>query len=336
MKERGLIPIVAGEVPRAKQVVLLWLIGFKEACCFHRAFIFCRRSRLLLIRTGQCFLLNGLIFLGSLFFLNSLVIPSLMWMLPDQCSQVGLQEFCDQATTLRLYSFLRSLLVQFFYIFWFYPLYVFSFILSSMWYTDIAKNAFAAAMESQTFPEIESHDANESADSQDVGRLERPAGLEGIILGIGEQIYSLLLLFFFFIQVFATGYIPWIGKTMNFFLLSWMYSYYCFEYKWNYSELSLDKRIKFFESNWPFFAGFGSPCVLAILFFPPLVSYGVMSILYPLFVLTAMGTHAEDIITLQRRSWSGSGLVKLPIFYIADALLMKVLQLLPKELHKDQ
>lgn len=138
------------------------------------------------------------------------------------------------------------------------------------------------------------------------------------------------------LQVFATGYIPWIGQTMNFFLLSWMYSYYCFEYKWNYSELSLDKRIKFFESNWPFFAGFGSPCVLAILFFPPLVSYGVMSILYPLFVLTAMGTHAEDVITLQRRSWSDLELVKLPIFYIADILSMKVLQLLPKELGKNQ
>ncbi|KMZ64251.1 hypothetical protein ZOSMA_37G01360 [Zostera marina] len=336
MKERGLIPIVAGEILKTKKVVLLWLIGFKEACCFHRAFIFCRRSRLLLIRTGQCFLLNGLIFLGSLFFLNSLVIPSLMWILPDHCNQVGSQEFCDQATSLQLYSSLRNLLVQFFYIFWFYPLYVFSFILSSMWYTDIAKNAFAASMENHSSRKLELRDKNESTDSQDISRLERPAGLEGIILGIGEQIYSLLLLFFFFIQVFATGYIPWIGQTMNFFLLSWMYSYYCFEYKWNYSELSLDKRIKFFESNWPFFAGFGSPCVLAILFFPPLVSYGVMSILYPLFVLTAMGTHAEDVITLQRRSWSDLELVKLPIFYIADILSMKVLQLLPKELGKNQ
>lgn len=28
-------------------------------------------------------------------------------------------------------------------------------------------------------------------------------------------------------------------------------------YRWNYSGLSLDKRLDFFESNWPFFAGFG-------------------------------------------------------------------------------
>lgn len=28
-------------------------------------------------------------------------------------------------------------------------------------------------------------------------------------------------------------------------------------YKWNFSELSFDKRLEFFESNWAFFAGFG-------------------------------------------------------------------------------
>lgn len=29
-------------------------------------------------------------------------------------------------------------------------------------------------------------------------------------------------------------------------------------YKWNFSGLSLDKRLEFFESNWAFFAGFGN------------------------------------------------------------------------------
>lgn len=101
-------------------------------------------------------------------------------------------------------------------------------------------------------------------------------------------------------QVYATGFIPYIGKALNFLLLSWMYAYYCFEYvlhllmlshmlqvvftqiilqlpsygadllmivycisqllryKWNFSELGLDKRLDFFESNWAFFAGFGN------------------------------------------------------------------------------
>jgi len=31
-------------------------------------------------------------------------------------------------------------------------------------------------------------------------------------------------------QVYATGFVPYIGKLINFLLLSWMYAYYCFEY----------------------------------------------------------------------------------------------------------
>ncbi|EEF33379.1 P53 induced protein, putative [Ricinus communis] len=149
---------------------------------------------------------------------------------------------------------------------------------------------------------------------------EKPAGLGGVMIGIGEQVYSILLLSFFFLEVYATGFIPFMGKAVNFILLSWMYAYYCFEYKWNLSEVALDRRLDFFESNWAFFAGFGSPCVLAIFFFSPLISYGVMAILFPLFVLTATGSRAEQLIFTQRRKWKGVGLGRLPIFYAADTL----------------
>lgn len=36
--------------------------------------------------------------------------------------------------------------------------------------------------------------------------------------------------FLCYLQVYATGFIPYIGKVLNFLLLSWMYAYYCFEY----------------------------------------------------------------------------------------------------------
>jgi etoposide-induced 2.4 mRNA len=83
-------------------------------------------------------------------------------------------------------------------------------------------------------------------------------------------------------QVCVVGVIPYIGKILNFLLLSWMYAYYCYEYKWNFSGISLKKRLDFFQSNWAFFAGFGSPCVLAIFFLSPLVSGALMAILFPL------------------------------------------------------
>uniref|UniRef100_A0A6N2M9I7 Uncharacterized protein n=1 Tax=Salix viminalis TaxID=40686 RepID=A0A6N2M9I7_SALVM len=177
--------------PKLKQGLLQWLEGFKEACCLHRVVFLCFRSRKLLVRTGQCFLLNGFIFLGR--------------------------------------------------------------------YNDIAKYGFEALGKN-------SHDVLEPSSQNEVKTPENSALMDKlcrVMIGIGEQVY-------------ATGFIPYIGKALNFVLLSWMYAYYCFEYKWNLSDVALDRRLDFFESNWAFFSGFGSPCVLAIFFFSPLVSYGVM------------------------------------------------------------
>ncbi|THG05333.1 hypothetical protein TEA_003006 [Camellia sinensis var. sinensis] len=180
----------------------------------------------------------------------SVIIPTLQWILPDQCPQTVSQEPCSFDGILELYSSLRLGLLQLVYVLWFYPLYIFSFIISSMWYNDIAKYGFLAnAKSGNTVTELSS--------SPKATQTDKPTDLGGVMIGIAEQVYSVLLLNVFFLEVFVTGYIPYFGKVLNFLLLSWMYAYYCFEYKWNFSGLSLDKRLDFFESNWAFFAGFG-------------------------------------------------------------------------------
>ncbi|XP_061376000.1 protein EI24 homolog [Gastrolobium bilobum] len=314
---------------RVKVACLLWLRGFREACCLHRVVVLCLRSRRLLVRTGQCFLLNGFIFLGSLFVLNSFVIPALWWILPDQCSQFVSHKPCDTAGTLKFYSFLRLALVQLFYVLWFYPLYVFSIVLSAIWYNDIAKFGYAA-MGRTKFTVEKGSGQNNAPTVQIAYDAKRPSGLGGVMIGIGEQVYSVLLLSVFFLEVYATGFIPYIGKVLNFLLLSWMYAYYCFEYKWNFNEVALDRRLHYFESYWAFFAGFGSPCVLAIFFFSPLVGYGIMAILFPLFVLTATGSEAEQE-SFEKDKWRATGVDRLPIFYVADNVSMWMLSLLPLE-----
>ncbi|KAL7227915.1 hypothetical protein ACSBR1_022736 [Camellia fascicularis] len=73
----------------------------------------------------------------------------------------------------------------------------------------------------------------------------------------------------------------------------------------------------------------GNPCVLAIFLFSPLVSYGVMAILFPLFVPTATGSDADKLITSQRSKWKGAGLGRLPIFSSANYFLIRVLSFFP-------
>ncbi|XP_027930415.1 protein EI24 homolog [Vigna unguiculata] len=318
---------VSGKV---KMAASLWLEGIGEACCLHRVVLLCMRSNNLLMRTGQCFLLNGFIFLGSIFVLKSVVIPALWWILPGQCSQFVSHELCDLGGTLKFYSFLRLALIQLCYVLWFYPLYVFSIVLSTIWYNDIAKYGYAAMGRSKLTVEKGSSQ-NNSPSVQNAHHVKGPSGLGGVMIGIGQQVYSILLLSVFFLEVYATGLIPYIGKLINFLLLSWMYAYYCFEYKWNFNEVALDRRLDYFESYWPFFAGFGSPCVLAIFFFSPLVSYGIMAILFPLFVLTATGSESEQEISFEKHKWRAAGVERLPIFYVADKVSLWMLSLLPLE-----
>ncbi|GLT97017.1 hypothetical protein SLE2022_146040 [Rubroshorea leprosula] len=326
----ALKPSIMATRRKLKQASLMWIAGFWEACCLHRVVILCCRSRKLLIRTGQCFLLNGFIFLGSLFVLNSVVIPILEWILPDRCSGSSCQELSLLGGILKFYSFLQGGLIQLFYIFWFYPLYVFSFVLSSIWYNDIAKLGFDA-MKNPKPSVAEPSKQSDALTLEYKGKTERPTSVEGIVIGILEQVYSVLLLTFFFLEVYCTGFIPFVGMALNFLLLSWMYAYYCFEYKWNFSEVSLDNRLNFFETNWAFFAGFGSPCVLAIFFVSPLVSYGIMAILFPLFVLTATGSAVEQVIANQKRNWGGAELGRLPLFFAAHSLSLWVLSLIHLE-----
>ncbi|XP_019418474.1 PREDICTED: protein EI24 homolog isoform X1 [Lupinus angustifolius] len=298
-----------------KKIGFLWFEGFREACCLHRVIILSLRSKMLLLRTGQCFLLNGFIFLGSIFLLNTLIIPALWWILPHSST---------------FYSFLRLSLIHLFYLLWFYPLYVFSIVLSTIWYNDIAKYGYAA-MGTSNITAHKGETQNHPPTLQNEHHVKRPSGLGGVMIGIGEQVYSILLLSVFFLEVYATGFIPYIGKVLNFVLLSWMYAYYCFEYKWNFNEVALDKRLDYFESYWAFFAGFGSPCVLAIFFFSPLVSYGIMAILFPLFVLTATGSKAEQEISFEKDKRRDAGMERLPIFYVANKVSMWLLSLLPQD-----
>lgn len=45
------------------------------------------------------------------------------------------------------------------------------------------------------------------------------------------------------------------GVVLNVLFLSWLYAYYCFDYKWALEGIRLPNRLHFFECNWAYFAG---------------------------------------------------------------------------------
>ncbi|PWZ41507.1 Protein EI24 [Zea mays] len=147
---------------QARPAAVLWLAGFFQAARLHRVVSFCASSKALSIRIAQCFLLNGLIFLGR--------------------------------------------------------------------YNDIAKHALDV-VKSKSLVLTQSLDAHNVTETK-----EQPEGFDRVALGIGEQVYSILLL------------------TIS-----------LLRYKWNFFAVSLHERLDFFESNWAFFAGFGMLAIYALI-----------------------------------------------------------------------
>ncbi len=45
------------------------------------------------------------------------------------------------------------------------------------------------------------------------------------------------------------------GQLVSIVLLSWLYSYYCFDYKWALQGIKLQDRLAYVERRWAFFAG---------------------------------------------------------------------------------
>ena len=84
-----------------------------------------------------------------------------------------------------------------------------------------------------------------------------------------------------------------ISTTFQLFTLSWLYSFYCFDYKIADLGLGTEKSIMIFESNWSFYAGFGFPFTLIIYFFPGLINSGLFALLFP--ILVCMSIEADPL-----------------------------------------
>ncbi len=50
----------------------------------------------------------------------------------------------------------------------------------------------------------------------------------------------------------------------EFLLTSWLYAFFCFDYKWSLRRQPLAARIAYFEAHWAFFGGFGAACTLPV------------------------------------------------------------------------
>jgi len=212
-------------------------------------------------RMLQCCALNGGVFWLSIFIFYNILLPFLRGLL--------LLIFGNSSVAGLLWSWMKPVLSYTFSAAWVLPLFVLSRVVNSLWFQDIADQAYRHTR-------------------------GRPQVLSSISKLLADTLCSLLVQALFLIQGMLAGLLPItpVGECISLIHMSLLYSLYAFEYKWYNMGWELHKRLSFIENNWPYFVGFGLP--LAVLTSLPssyVISGCVFSILFPIFILS--GNAAE-------------------------------------------
>ena len=126
------------------------------------------------------------------------------------------------------------------------------------------------------------------------------------------------------------------ARVLLFLLYTWLYSLYCFNYKWSLLRWAVKKQITAIEAHWAFFAGFGTPAAAISVLLSPCVGLGCYSTCFPLLLLAAevatqpdghIGTRVAVSVTranaesgVRDGALGNAGLPVLPVFRLAEHL----------------
>ena len=83
---------------------------------------------------------------------------------------------------------------------------------------------------------------------------------------------------------------PYIGYPLELVQSSWTIAFYCFDYRWTLGGLTLEERMRKFETHWPFMLGFGAPLAAFSLWLPVYWGYVAYALFFPVCMILAIET----------------------------------------------
>ncbi|CAL8463691.1 g3225 [Coccomyxa elongata] len=277
--------------------VLLWFAGFKDALCIWRCVEFFVHDPRILRKTGECFGLNGAIFLGSILLWDYGLAPGMRWMLG------GLRTWAGPTGAEALIALLKATFV----VWWLLPVYCISFALSCVWYQELAELAVRWTR---------------AQSGQAAAVPSAAAGPRAPLLDqMAQELYRVVLFAVFYLQVCLLGMVPYLGPALYGVMVSWLYALYSFDYRWGLSNKRLPERIAFFQQHWAFFLGFGCVCTIATCLWSFFIQAAVMNMVYPLFILVACKSEPlrtyQRVVERERAAGREVSVAPLPIFSAA-------------------
>jgi etoposide-induced 2.4 mRNA len=276
---------------RVKRVVWCFWAGLYDSIAVWRTVIFLLSSPKIRQKIYQCFILNGVIFLGSQaaqYLLRSLLAVLIFG---GDVEENGI-----------IVDVLQAFCTVIYHALWLYPIYAICFVLNTLWYGDIA------------------HHAGSVAGLKLCGKPEENP-LKAILIGLSDLIFRTIVIAALSIEASLLSYIPYIGSVISFAHLCWLFSMYCFDYRWSHMGWSTQYRVSYFEKHWAYFMGYGAPLALITVSLPTFVSLGLYALTFPIFVILA--TVAKPVKRLGRVDLASHA--RLPIFSAVSWVVTMVL-----------
>uniref|UniRef100_A0A7S2S439 Etoposide-induced protein 2.4 n=1 Tax=Mucochytrium quahogii TaxID=96639 RepID=A0A7S2S439_9STRA len=238
----------------------VWLCGFRESIKFNRTLSYIGTLQSSSISTQQCFVMNGIIFVGSIFMFNHFLTPMLSKLGERLEGFSGDEQKEKWEDTEYLVLAISSFLFK---AFWLVPMYILSFVLNAAWYLDIAKQVYLL----------------------EYGKLKTADSMADIVR---DSLYNHMLMAWVSLASYLVYYIPSIGPIISLAYTSWAIAFYCFDYKWTLQGWELQKRLRVFQANWVYMLGFGMPCALLTMFLPQFLGYGIYALTFPVCMIISI------------------------------------------------
>lgn len=270
-------------IPQVKEMFKLIWLGVADSMKLKGAIIRTIKSEVLRKNFIHCIFLNGIIFLGTYLIYLYWVSPMLNYLLNH-------------------FPTLSNMFTIIYFSLWVYPVYIFSIIANSKWYTEIAKESFVIS-----------------------GRTTFANSTNGILSSFVDEIYRNLLFGVILVMSAIIAFIPY-TNFINFVIITWLYSFWCFDYKWILrGKWNLLQRIQYFETHWAYMFGYGLIFTTCSFFFPMLIGNAIFSILYPLFIILSISAKPTKMV-----NQDGILPKQIPIFYVPEIIVNVILKLYVK------
>jgi etoposide-induced 2.4 mRNA len=216
----------------------------------------------------QSFLFNGLIFLSSILVVEYFIFPL----------------FRSAKFLIASFGWLDTLLAGItrvvYYCFWLLPLYVISLMLNMSAVTEVAEDTFIVLKIKQDV-------------SSEAARVLADVIFESIFVAVCMIVAAVIDLL-----VALAPYVSpllWVFYPCSFLFWTWIMAFCAFNTKWKLQGVGILRRVRAIETNFAFYAGFGTPITAFTYFYPNFfVNAIVYSLMYPWVVIIACASHNES------------------------------------------